>query len=88
MCCSRELGRCMWLLERVGSVHVVAQEIMHGGGQYGSVPTNYTKYYVPAKVNNNPRYAFLTTKDKRGLANLTTMKELNYAIFGLSYFER
>ena len=23
-----ELGRCMWLLERVGSVHVVAQEIM------------------------------------------------------------
>ena len=56
--------------------------------QYGSVPTNYTKYYVPAKVNNNPRYAFLTTMDKRGLANLTTMKELNYAIFGLSYFER
>ena len=80
---SRRVGWCMWLLKRVGSVHVVAQEVMHGGGQYGSVPTNYTKYYVPAKVNNNPRNACLTMMDKHGLASLTTMEEINHAIFCL-----
>ena len=73
-------------------MHVVAQESRVGAcccsrnnvrwWTVGSVPTKYTKYSVPAKVNNNPRNACLTTMDKRGLANLTTMEEINHAIFG------
>ena len=48
--CSRELGQCMLLTRNNVRWWTV------------SVPTKY----VPAKVNNNLRYACLTTMDKSG----------------------